>query len=90
MNSRAIKNHIDYWLRRVNLAKSADRNKYSKSYSGGMKRRLGVAMSIPEVSIHPRVMSSPPSASTFAEVRRALGLVDTELAEYRSRALRPW
>lgn len=43
VNSRAIKNHIDYWLRRVNLAKSSDRNKYSKSYSGGMKRRLGVA-----------------------------------------------
>jgi ABC-type multidrug transport system ATPase subunit len=40
---KAIKDHIDYWLRRVNLQRSADRRKYSRSYSGGMKRRLGVA-----------------------------------------------
>ena len=40
---KAIKHHIDYWLRRVNLARAADKRKYSRSYSGGMKRRLGVA-----------------------------------------------
>jgi len=40
---KAIKHHIAYWLRRVNLAKPADKVKYSRSYSGGMKRRLGVA-----------------------------------------------
>ena len=39
----AIKHHVSYWLRRVNLAKRADKAKYSRSYSGGMKRRLGVA-----------------------------------------------
>ena len=40
---KAIKHHIDYWQRRVNLARAADKRKYSRSYSGGMKRRLGVA-----------------------------------------------
>jgi ABC-type multidrug transport system ATPase subunit len=40
---KSIKHHIDFWLRRVNLARPADKRKRSRSYSGGMKRRLGVA-----------------------------------------------
>ena len=43
IESGKMKHHINYWLRRVNLDKRYDRLKYSRSYSGGMKRRLGVA-----------------------------------------------
>ena len=43
VDPKSIKNHIDYWLKRVNLSKAYDRRKHSRSYSGGMKRRLGVA-----------------------------------------------
>jgi len=41
--AKQIPRHITYWLKRVNLASKADRRKRSKMYSGGMKRRLGVA-----------------------------------------------
>lgn len=39
----ARKRHLDYWLRCVNLAGIGDLKKYSRKYSGGMKRRLCVA-----------------------------------------------
>ena len=38
-----VARHVEYWLRRVNLAKFSDRQKRSRSYSGGMKRRLNTA-----------------------------------------------
>ena len=38
-----MRKHIDFWLERVNLARADMRAKRSRAYSGGMKRRLGVA-----------------------------------------------
>jgi len=38
-----LKHHVDYWLQRVNLHAPFQRGRYSRAYSGGMKRRLGVA-----------------------------------------------
>jgi ABC-type multidrug transport system ATPase subunit len=43
VSTKTIAQHINYWLRSVNLASAADKRKYSRAYSGGMKRRLGVA-----------------------------------------------
>ena len=43
VSKRDTKDHVDFWLRRVNLASRGDRYKRSKAYSGGMKRRLNTA-----------------------------------------------
>jgi len=43
LKKKTIKAHIAFWLSRVNLNSPADRRKRSRSYSGGMKRRLNTA-----------------------------------------------
>ena len=39
----AIEKHVNFWLRQVGLHSTSDRRKRSHAFSGGMKRRLGVA-----------------------------------------------
>jgi len=65
-----VKKHIDFWLKRVGLASASDRAKRSKAYSGGMKRRLGVANAFignPQI-----VYLDEPSTGLDPQSRRAL------------------
>jgi ABC-2 type transport system ATP-binding protein len=41
-----LKKQVDFWLEQVNLASAKTRVKYSREYSGGMKRRLSVAIAL--------------------------------------------
>ena len=69
LSPRELTKHIDYWLKRVNLASRADRRKRSRAYSGGMKRRLSVANAFignPRLVCTPARSSNPPDEQTRA------------------------
>ena len=65
-----LKQHINYWLKRCNLATRSTKVKSAKAYSGGMKRRLSVACSFVG---NPRlVYLDEPSTGLDPESRRQL------------------
>ena len=65
-----LKQHINYWLKRCNLATRSTKVKSAKAYSGGMKRRLSVACSFVG---NPRlVYRDEPSTGLDPESRRQL------------------
>merc|ERR550514_2063645 len=69
-NKKSLKQHIQYWLKRVNLATRSTKRKPSKAYSGGMKRRLSVACTFIG---NPRlVYLDEPSTGLDPESRRQL------------------
>ena len=70
LSPKELGRHIDYWLRRVNLAGKADRRKRSRAYSGGMKRRLSVANAF--IGNPKLVYLDEPSTGLDPESRRQL------------------
>eukprot|EP01122_Echinamoeba_exundans_P012286 TRINITY_DN5094_c0_g1_i1.p1 TRINITY_DN5094_c0_g1~~TRINITY_DN5094_c0_g1_i1.p1 ORF type:complete len:939 (+),score=203.70 TRINITY_DN5094_c0_g1_i1:58-2817(+) len=44
LRGKQLEDQVDYWLRQVNLHN--DKTKFSRQYSGGMKRRLSVALAL--------------------------------------------
>jgi len=70
LSPKELGRHIDYWLRRVNLAGRADKRKRSRAYSGGMKRRLSVANAL--IGNPLLVYLDEPSTGLDPESRRQL------------------
>ena len=46
LSGDVLKQQIDYWLEQVNLHSRKTRAKLSREYSGGMRRRLSVAIAL--------------------------------------------
>jgi len=46
LRGQELEEQIEYWLEKVNLADPKTKVKYSHQYSGGMKRRLSVAIAL--------------------------------------------
>jgi len=67
---RDLEKHITFWLQRVGLNSVLDRRKRSKAYSGGMKRRLGVANAF--IGNPQLVYLDEPSTGLDPQSRRAL------------------
>lgn len=69
-----LQQQVDYWLRQVDLDSHV--NKLSKEYSGGMKRRLCVAMSLIG---HPRVvlLDEPSTGLDPASRRKLWDIIDS-------------
>ena len=46
LRGKELDEQVEYWLQQVNLADPKTKLKYSRQYSGGMKRRLSVAIAL--------------------------------------------